>query len=168
MKNEDSGIVIRPMRREDRDSVLGFLRENGLFTAGETEVARELIDIWLDKPEQKDYIVYTAVSRGAAAGYVCFGPTPATSATWDIYWIAVAPRLRRGGLGGRLLCFAENEIFSRGGRLIIIETSSTEHYIPARSFYGKNGYAAEARIRDFYCPGDDKLIYVKRQESSLP
>jgi ribosomal protein S18 acetylase RimI-like enzyme len=161
-KTEDSAFVIRAMKAEDRDAVLGFLRETSMFSAGEIDVARELIDIWLDKPLQKDYLIYTALHGGAAAGYVCFGPTPATGATWDIYWIAVAPPLQGQGLGGRLLRFAEDEIIRLGGRLIIIETSSTQHYSRTQDFYKKHGYIIEARIRDFYRPGDDRLIYVKR------
>ncbi|MDR1316023.1 MAG: GNAT family N-acetyltransferase [Spirochaetales bacterium] len=161
-KTEDSAFVIRAMKAEDREAVLSFLRETSMFSAGEIEVARELIDIWLDKPQQKDYLIYTVCRGAAVAGYICFGPTPATGATWDIYWIAVAPPLQGRGLGGRLLRFAEDEIIRLGGRLIIIETSSTQRYSRTRDFYEKNGYIIEARIRDFYCPGDDRLIYVKR------
>jgi ribosomal protein S18 acetylase RimI-like enzyme len=154
--------LIRPFVRDDREAVLGLLRESRMFRAQELEVARELIDIGLDKPEQKDYILFTAELSGRVAGYICFGPTPATQAAYDLYWIAVAPHLRGRGIGGRLLDFAEAEIASRGGRLVIIETSSTQKYLPTRGFYQKKGYAVEARIRDFYRAGDDRLIYVKR------
>jgi ribosomal protein S18 acetylase RimI-like enzyme len=157
----DPAFTIRAMRAEDREAVLGLLRETAVFSEEEIGVARELIDIWLDKP-QKDYIIYTALCGGGVAGYVCFGPTPATGATWDIYWIAVTPALHGRGFGRRLLSFAENEIIRLGGGLIIIETSSTPRYSRTRDFYGKNGYLIEARIRDFYHPGDDRLIYVKR------
>jgi ribosomal protein S18 acetylase RimI-like enzyme len=133
-----------------------------MFTAEELEVARELIDIWLDKPEQKDYIIRTAEKDGRVAGYVCFGPTPATEATWDLYWIAVSPELQGSGIGGKLLRFAEEEIFSRGGRIVVIETSSTEKYRSTRAFYEKKAYVPEARIRSFYRPGDDRLIYIRR------
>jgi ribosomal protein S18 acetylase RimI-like enzyme len=158
----DQAWVIRAMRREDREAVLQLVRESGVFSPEEIGVAIELIDIWLTRPEQKDYFIYAAVCGGGAAGYVCFGPTPATGAAWDIYWIAVAPRLQRRGLGGRLLRFAESEIIRKGGRILIIETSSTAAYGRARDFYEKNGYIIEARIRDFYRPGDDRLIYIKR------
>jgi ribosomal protein S18 acetylase RimI-like enzyme len=153
------------MKQEDREAVLQLLRESAMFTGEEIGVARELIDIWLDKPDQKDYIIYTAVSSaaaGGAGGYVCFGPAPATQAAWDIYWIAVAPPLQGRGLGRQLLGFAENEIIRRGGRILIVETSSTPRYSRTRDFYEKNGYSAEARIRDYYRPGDDRLMYIKR------
>ena len=157
--------AIRPLLSEDRAAILAFLPETNMFSAAELEVAKELIDIWLDKPEQKDYIIYCAELAGETAGYVCIGPTPATQATYDLYWIAVAPRLQGGGIGGRLLQFAEKEIASRGGRLVIIETSSTQRYRPTQGFYEKHGYIIEARIRDFYRTGDDRLIYTKRLEA---
>ena len=158
-------LFIRPLARADREAVLEILEGTAMFTHEEILVARELIDIWLDKPEQKDYIIYTAEASGATAGYVCFGPTPATEATWDLYWIAVTSRLQRGGIGGELLHFAEKQITTRGGRIIIIETSSTQRYSLTQKFYEKHGYIIEARIRDFYRAGDDRLIYVKRIEA---
>ncbi|MDR1932832.1 MAG: GNAT family N-acetyltransferase [Spirochaetales bacterium] len=157
-----SALKIRRMVREDRGAILEILSQSGKFTADEIGIARELIDIWLDKQEQKDYLIFTAELEGRAAGYVCFGPTPATCATWDVYWIAVAEDLHGRGIGGKLLLFAEEEIASRGGRMVIIETSSTQKYSPARGFYEKKGYAVEARIRDFYRAGDDRLIYTRR------
>jgi ribosomal protein S18 acetylase RimI-like enzyme len=157
-----SGLLLRPAVRADRQPILDILQSSAMFTAEEIEVARELIDIWLDKPEQRDYIIRTAEQNGRVAGYVCFGPTPATEAAYDLYWIAVSPELRGSGIGGKLLHRAEEEIFSRGGRLVVIETSSTEKYRPARAFYEKKGYCMEARIRGFYRPGDDRLIYTRR------
>jgi ribosomal protein S18 acetylase RimI-like enzyme len=157
-----SGLLLRSAVRDDRRPILDILRNSAIFTAEEIEVAQELIDIWLDKPEQRDYIIRTAEQNGRVAGYVCFGPTPATEATYDLYWIAVSPELHGSGIGGKLLRFAEEEISSRGGRIVVIETSSTEKYRSARAFYEKKGYLMEARIRGFYRPGDDRLIYIRR------
>jgi ribosomal protein S18 acetylase RimI-like enzyme len=155
-------VTLRPTLRNDRAAILELLRTTNMFTPAEIDVAAELIDIWLDKPDQKDYIIFTAELNGKLAGYVCFGPTPATETTWDLYWIAVAPDLQGKGAGGAILAFAEKEIAARGGRMVIIETSSTERYSPTQGFYTKKGYTVEARIRDFYRAGDDRLIYVKR------
>jgi ribosomal protein S18 acetylase RimI-like enzyme len=49
-----------------------------------------------------------------------------------------------------------------GGRLILVETSGTPSYAPAREFYEACGYRLQATIPDFYAPGDDLLIYAKR------
>jgi len=155
-------IRIRPFTLEDRSPILEILHRTRMFTPLEIEVARELIDAWLYHPEQKDYILYTAEGEGKVTGYVCYGPTPATEGSFDLYWIAVDPLYQRSGIGKELLLFTEKRIQECNGRLIIIETSSQEKYAPTRSFYERNGYTLEARIKDFYRVGDDRLIYVKR------
>lgn len=156
--------TLRPMRREDLEPLLAIVRRTGMFTPEEVDVAYELMDIWLNKPGQKDYIIYVAENpdHQSVAGYVCFGPTPATKSTYDLYWIAVDPMLQGRGLGKQLLQFAEAAIYGRSGRLVIIETSSTPKYHPTREFYRRNGYAVEAGIKDFYAPGDDRLIFTRR------
>jgi ribosomal protein S18 acetylase RimI-like enzyme len=81
--------------------------------------------------------------------------------TYFLYWIAVAPAMQNKGIGKILLQYVESEIFRKGGRLIIIETSSQTKYNPTQQFYLNNQYHLEARIKDFYRPGDDKLIFTK-------
>jgi len=160
-------IVIRPMRVGDKPLILAAIRDTGMFTDAEHDVALELIDIFLNKKDQKDYIIHVAECEGVACGYVCFGPTPATEGTFDLYWIAVSPKLHNLGIGRRLLRFTESEVARLGGRLLIIETSSQEKYAPTQAFYMRNNYALEARIKDFYKHGDDRLIFTKRLDSNL-
>lgn len=155
-------LEIKPLLEEDRLEVDRILAATGMFTAAEIEVAEELLDIFLQKPDQKDYQIFVACHERRVCGYVCFGPTPATDATFDLYWIAVDPELQGHGIGKKLLQFAEQECQSRGGKLLIIETSSKELYRPTQAFYLKNGYQIEARIKDFYAPGDDRLIFTRR------
>jgi ribosomal protein S18 acetylase RimI-like enzyme len=81
--------------------------------------------------------------------------------TWDIYWIAVDPRRQSRGLGKLLMSFAEREIATRAGRLVIIETNGRDYYHPTRAFYLRVGYHEAARVKDFYAPADDKVIYAK-------
>lgn len=158
------GIAIRPMTRADRNQLLEIVRDTGMFTPAEVDVALELMDVFLDKPDQKDYIIAVADAgqTDAVAGYVCYGPTPATEFTYDLYWIAVKPQLQHRGIGKTLLDFAEKQCFLNGGRLIVIETSSTHKYAGTRDFYLRNGYGIEARIKDFYAAGDDRLIFTHR------
>src|SRR5438477_4141050 len=95
-------------------------------------------------------------------GYVCFGPTPLTESTYDLYWIAVDKSKHRGGVGKRLLKFAEEEIVRRGGKMLLVETSSQETYGGTIQFYEKTGYELVGKIKEYYKPGDDKLIFMKK------
>jgi hypothetical protein len=46
--------------------------------------------------------------------------------------------------------------------MVVIETSSRADYAPTRRFYHKRGYLESARLRDFYAPGDDRVVLTKR------
>ncbi|MGI5923117.1 MAG: GNAT family N-acetyltransferase [Lentisphaeria bacterium] len=158
-----SDIVIRPTREADAPRIHSILAETAMFNDAELDIADELLDAFLHKANQKDYIIHSAIDEasGAVIGYVCFGPTPATEATWDLYWIAVDPKQQGRGIGRRLLRFAEEQCRNMGAKLMIIETSSQPKYQPTQHFYTNNGYVVEARIKDFYSAGDDRLIYTR-------
>lgn len=155
-------MTIRPLRRTERDDVLGIARETGMFTPEEIRVAEELIEITLNRPGQKDYrVVVMENPEQALIGFLIYGPTPLAEGTYDLYWMGVRPGEQRKGYGRELMRWLEEEILRAGGRMILIETSSQEKYAPTREFYTKSGYREEARIPDFYKPGDDRIIYVK-------
>ncbi len=123
-------------------------------------VADELLGIYFEQSFESGYWTYTA-AEDKVLGYICYGPTPMTQGTFDIYWIAVDPEMQRRHIGSELLEFAEKDIAAHKGRLISIYTSSQERYGTTRNFYLSQGYREEARIRDYYKPGDDLVIYVK-------
>jgi ribosomal protein S18 acetylase RimI-like enzyme len=125
-------------------------------------VAEELIDCYLDDPSNSGYHILVAKVDSTVAGYICYGPTPLTEGTWDIYWVAVAQENQRQGIGSALMKSAEKDIVRAKGRLTIIETSSTPGYEKTRRFHLGQGYEVICRIPDFYAPGDDKLILQKR------
>ncbi len=153
--------LIRPLRAPDRQPIQTLLKETGFFSPEEIQIALELVDIVLTRPEQMDYIIFTHETDGDLDGYYCVGPTPATAGTYDLYWIAVAPSRQGRGVGQALIRHAENLVGSMGGRLIIAETSSRDEYAPTRGFYLKSGYGEAARIRDYYRVGDDLVVYGK-------
>jgi len=53
-------------------------------------------------------------------GYACYGPRALTSGTYDLYWIAVDPNARRGGVGRTLLSATEQAVRQLGGRLLFV------------------------------------------------
>src|SRR5262249_53355604 len=95
-------------------------------------------------------------------GYVCYGPTPMTDGTFDLYWIATRAAFRGRGVGTRLILAMEAEVRARGGRLVRLETSLLGEYDAARSVYARLSYAEVGRIRDFYRIGDDLITLAKR------
>lgn len=158
-----SSVALRPLQREDREPIHDILVRTGYFTAVEVSTAMELIDDWLTNGEPSGYLCFVATdpATDAAMGYVCVGPAPLTDGTYDLYWIAVDPHAQSRGIGRALLDWAENEVARRQGRLVLIETSSQEMYSATVRFYERCGYALVARIKEYYRPGDDKLVFGK-------
>jgi ribosomal protein S18 acetylase RimI-like enzyme len=131
------------------------LRATGVFAEHEIDIALELIDA--DPKVGYQFIVAEVGDK--VAGYVCFGATPCTVGTWDLYWIAVDPALHGAGIGRALTRATEDAVWARNGRLIVIETASKPSYDATRAF-AKYGALEAARVKDFYAPGDDKVIYT--------
>ena len=155
-------IDVRSMSGEDRPRIAKILRDTPEFKPSEVAVAEELIDCYLDDPSGSGYHILVAEVDSTVEGYICYGPTPLTEGTWDIYWVAVSREKQGQGIGSALMRSAEKEILKAEGRLSIIETSSTPAYEKTRNFHLSHGYEIIARIPDFYVPGDDKLIMQKR------
>jgi len=72
------------------------------------------------------------------------------------------------GIGSRIVNEVELRLRDLGpgqARVLLIETSSTEQYVNTRAFYVARGYAQEATIRDYYGPGDHKVIFWKQLQA---
>ena len=153
---------VRPMTGEDKPAIIQMLRNIPEFKPVEVDIAEEVLDSYLCDSIRSGYLVFVAEVGSSIAGYICYGPTPLTEGTWDIYWLAVVPDQQSQGIGKALLTFAEGNIKETKGRLALIETSSKPEYEATRRFYRAQGYELACRIADFYAPGDDKLVFQKR------
>lgn len=155
-------IKIRPMTGEDKAAIMRILHNIPQFQPNEVVVAEEVLDSYLNNPSGSGYSALVAETGPTVAGYVCYGQTPLTEGTWDIYWLAVAPKQQRQGIGATLLAAAEDNIKQMQGRLMLAETSSKPEYEKTRRFYQSQGYQLVAQIADYYVPGDDLLIFQRR------
>lgn len=149
-------------RPEDRAALLELARDIRLFGPDDLAVIEELWNDFAARGEASQYHFLIARSDAEATGFACFGPRALTSGTYDLYWIGVRQDRQGGGIGRLLLERVMEEIRQRGGRLLIIETEGRAEYAPTRAFYERAGCQAEARIRDFYAPGNDLWIFTRR------
>lgn len=153
-------MTIRPLEARDRPRLAEIVRHAGNFSDEEVETALELIDDSIASKNKGDYIVFV-IDEDGVKGYVCIGPASLAQGVYDLYWIVVDAAARGRQYGQRLLRFAEEEVKRRGGRMVLIETSSLPEYEGTRRFYLAAGYPEVARVPNFYKPGDDKIIYAK-------
>jgi len=95
-------------------------------------------------------------------GYLCYGPTPMTASTYDLYWIVCHPAARGRGVASALIQHMEGELRARNATGVRVETSETDDYGAARRLYAKLRYPRVAHLADFYRPGDGLIIYYKQ------
>jgi GNAT superfamily N-acetyltransferase len=151
--------------REDADVVRDIVASTGLFRPDEIGIAVELVEERLRVGPASGYHFIFAEREGRVLGYSCYGPVPLTLQSYDLYWIAVRKDVQGTGIGRMLLERSEAAVIELGGRRVYIETSSKAMYRDTRRFYELNGYRAEATLKEFYSPGDHKVIYVKALSS---
>lgn len=155
---------IRPLKSADQSRIKEMVVSSGNFNAVEIETALELVDEALRAGEASGYIIAVLENNKenpAVIGYACYGPTPLTQGVFDLYWIVVDPADQGKGLGRLLIEYVERDVVKRGGRMLLIETSSQETYRATIRFYRQTGYELVARIKNFYRIGDDKLVFSK-------
>ncbi|MBX7044872.1 MAG: GNAT family N-acetyltransferase [Ignavibacteria bacterium] len=156
--------MIRELIQDDREKIKNILTDTNNFNDDEITIALELLDVYLNNPGQKDYEIFVDTNEEDEKdlnGYVCIGPRPLTEGTYDLYWIAVNPKIQSRGVGSKLVLYIEEHIKRKGGYLVLIETSGKPSYEKERKFYEKNNYIMAVEIKDFYKRSDSLVIYSK-------
>jgi ribosomal protein S18 acetylase RimI-like enzyme len=153
----------RGIEPSDRPLLAALLQSLTAFSDDERTVALELIDHRLAHPGSDDYrfiLSFSSTEDGPEdlAGYICYGRTPMTRSTYDLYWIGTSPSHARSGVARGLVASLERDVAGEGGGLVRVETGSREGV----HFYDALGFSRTATIADFYAPGDDLIIFTKR------
>jgi GNAT superfamily N-acetyltransferase len=150
--------MIRPTTPADTNALMALAAASGLFEPSQTAELAEMLGQHFagDNP---DYWLTDEDNELVGVAYVA--PERMTEGTWNLYLIAVHPDRQRQGRGKKLLKHVEQLLIDRGERVLLIETAGTRDFEYVRVFYRKSGYTEEARIRDFYTAGVDKVIYLK-------
>lgn len=143
-------------------SIRGILESTGFFYDFEIDTAMELVEEKLTRGEESGYSFIIAEKESKTIAFACFGKTPCTVSSYDLYWMAVHNDQKGGGIGKELMKLVEEKIAESGGKNIWIETSSRALYEPTRMFYLKTGSEFIAELPNFYGENDNKIIYLKK------
>ena len=148
-------------RSSDRGALRRLIAATRVFTSEERAIALEVLDARLQLGPKSGYAFFFAERDSELVGYCSYGRAPLAKRSYDLYWIVVSPPARRQGVGRALLALAERAVARRGGGNLYIDTSSRRPYDRTRRFYARAGYREAARLRAFYGPRDDKIVFCK-------
>ena len=147
---------LRPATMQDIAALSKVVEQTDLFPP---EILEEMLRPVIDGEDEAIWLVHE--QHGTANGFVYAIPEPLTEGTWNMLALAVLPEKQRTGAGKALVSALENALRPLGARLLIADTSGTDSFEGTRAFYARVGYAEEARIRDFWEAGDDKVTFRK-------
>ena len=147
--------TVRDARSWDTEGIIAVAAASGLFDDG---------DLAAFAPMIREGVGAEALwpVAGEAAGAAFAEPEGFADRVWNLRFIAMLPGGRRAGGGSALLTAVEARLRGLGARLLLIDTGGGDAQAGARAFYAANGYDAEARIRDYYAEGEDRVIFRKR------
>lgn len=149
-------------KQSDIQAVREIIVSTRFFYDHEVEIAVELVEEWLKEGEACGYNFVFCDIDGRTVAYSCFGSDVMSKTCFDLYWIATHNDLRGKGVGRKVLEETERIARQMGCIILIAETSGLPHYEPTRAFYINTGFDLEAKIKDYYTIGDDKLFFTKR------
>ena len=152
--------MIRPATADDTTHLIALAEAIGLFQAHELEDLGAMLAEHLDSNSEGDNF-WIADDEDGLLGAAYYAPEQFSYSVWNLYFIGVHPKHQGKGRGTALLRYVEQALRERGERLLLVETSGLDSFELTRNFYRKNGYSEEARIRDYYKVGDDKIIFRK-------
>ncbi|MBW4518718.1 MAG: GNAT family N-acetyltransferase [Scytolyngbya sp. HA4215-MV1] len=159
--------MIRLSQPNDIAAILSIAEAIG-FQPGELEVVNELLTGYfangnghnsLQNSNAERFWLTNHQDNGEIIGVAYCEPERMTDQTWNLQLIAIHPNHQGQGHGGKLLRHVEEMLKAHGGRMLLVETLAS--FDLAQAFYKKYGYEEEARIRDFYAAGDDKIVFRK-------
>jgi GNAT superfamily N-acetyltransferase len=158
----EAAADIAATRPDEAEAILKITADVGAFNDTEVETVRELLADYYDSPIESGYYFLSYREHDRVLGYLCWGPRELSDGAYDLYWICVSPEAQGKGAGVALMQRFEQEVRLRSGTWLIIETSSTQPYAPARRLYERSGYEKSMELADFYHPGDSLIVYTRR------
>lgn len=151
-----NNVKFRPAAKQDIETIGQIAGDTDLFPP---EMVDNMIAGYLDQSSQDIWIVGELDDRVVTFGFC--EPERMTEGTWNLLSIGVDPALQGQGYGGKMMSYIEQQLSNASQRILIVETMGTPELAQTREFYRKNGYTEEARIREFYEAGADKVVFWK-------
>jgi ribosomal protein S18 acetylase RimI-like enzyme len=147
---------IRSMTPEDMGAIAALIDATGMFPS---HLLAEMVSPFFSGSSGDEQWVVVDEFGPIAVAY--WSPERMTQGTWNLLLIAVHPGRQGHSVGAELLDHVEQELAASGQRILLVETSGLPEFEGTRAFYRRRGYDEEARIRDYYDAGEDKIVFRK-------
>lgn len=151
-------------RADDVSAIKSIAVNTGLFESEEVVMFDSMIAGYLDGRLDDDVWLVLEGEGGTVVAAAYYAPEPFSDRVWNLYFLGVDPNRQGRGAGASLVSTVEDALRAKGeeaARVLIVETSGVPGFEPTRQFYRGLGFDEEACIREFYGPGDDKIVYWK-------
>ncbi len=152
-------IMIRLTQSQDTTALIAVANTIG-FQAAELEELNAMLADYFAGAGDQFWLTDEEAATGPVGVAYC-EPERMTDQTWNLQLIAIRSDHQGQGRGTALLRAVEQTVLERGGRMLLVETSGLASFAPTRAFYARCSYEQEARIRDFYAAGEDKIVFRK-------
>jgi GNAT superfamily N-acetyltransferase len=157
-------MQIREMTEDDLDGVVGIIEMHDEEDADAAEAYFE-VTFEDDDPDLGDRHYVSMNDDGAVIGVGgAIEDEEEGNDIWWLGWFYVHPDHRRKGVGEALLARSLEWAREQGGRKMYIDVSALSAYEDARRFYAQHGFVEEARLIDYYNPGEDCIFMARRLE----
>jgi ribosomal protein S18 acetylase RimI-like enzyme len=157
-------VSVRAAVVADVEQIRALAIDNRMFAAEDMGEFDDGLNGYLSgELEGHSWLVATGVA-GRVEGAAYVAPEPFGDRVWNLYFLAAHPSRHRHGAGSALVTHVEETLRAEGdqrARILIVETSSSAAFEGARGFYANRGFEREAVIREFYGPGEDKIVFWK-------
>jgi ribosomal protein S18 acetylase RimI-like enzyme len=151
--------VMRPAEADDIAAIADIAEGSGMFGPEEVAFLHDLAasDLAAGDGDRLWFLALGPEGRPVGAGYLV--PEAFQPDVRNLLFLAVLPGFRGTGAGRALVRHAADLSRAGGARLLLIETNSGVNFAPARALYGSEGFTVDGRVRDYYAPGEDKVIF---------
>lgn len=153
--------MIRPITQHDSSAVAALSVDAGLFPPEDIAFLEEMMVNYFSGNQANGHQCIIDEEHDALLGVAYYEPALATDRTWYLTMIGVRRDLQGQGHGAALMQHVEDSLKTDGQRILLVETSGTPEFTLTRRFYVKLGYEEEARVRDYYAPSDDMVLFRK-------
>lgn len=151
--------MIRTITQHDASAVAALSVDAGLFPPEAIAFLDEMMANYFKDNQSNGHICVVDEENDTLLGVAYYEPALATDRTWYLTMIGVRRALQGQGRGAALMRHVEESLKAAGQRLLLVETSGTPDFMLTRKFYAKLGYEEESRVRDYYAPGDDMVLF---------